>query len=158
MDAGGSRAEPTPSYDPLQVLGTPALVRGADKGIPGDKLDHGVSLIHLYGSNLNSLSLGGPPHLVNVYPTLLPLGYPDVWHTPTRYPIVDYRLRNEAFYPMMDSGLGRYRQYHSQNALGQYSYGYANELSSKDEVKGSDGVTRGAYSYIDANGKIFIII
>lgn len=43
-------------------------------------------------------------------------------------------------------------QYHSQDKLGQYSYGYAGALSSKTETKTADGVTRGGYSYIDANG------
>lgn len=43
-------------------------------------------------------------------------------------------------------------QYHRQDNYGQYVYGYATDLSSQDEVKTSDGVTRGGYSYIDANG------
>lgn len=43
-------------------------------------------------------------------------------------------------------------QFHAQDRLGQYSYGYAGPLSSKTESKTADGVTRGGYSYIDANG------
>uniref|UniRef100_A0A1L8E4B4 Putative cuticular protein 111 rr-3 family n=1 Tax=Nyssomyia neivai TaxID=330878 RepID=A0A1L8E4B4_9DIPT len=43
-------------------------------------------------------------------------------------------------------------QYHSQDELGQYSYGYSGGPSAKTETKTFDGVTRGAYSYIDANG------
>lgn len=43
-------------------------------------------------------------------------------------------------------------QYQSQDALGQYSYGYADPLSAKTETKTADGITRGGYSYIDANG------
>ncbi|XP_044271478.1 uncharacterized protein LOC123015669 [Tribolium madens] len=43
-------------------------------------------------------------------------------------------------------------QYHSQDGFGQYSYGYVGPLSSKSETKTADGVTRGGYSYIDANG------
>ncbi|RZF43734.1 hypothetical protein LSTR_LSTR009157 [Laodelphax striatellus] len=43
-------------------------------------------------------------------------------------------------------------QYHSQDELGQYSYGYAGGPSAKSEVKTFDGVTRGGYSYLDANG------
>ncbi|EFA10573.1 cuticular protein precursor [Tribolium castaneum] len=50
-------------------------------------------------------------------------------------------------YPAAISG-----QYHSQDGLGQYSYGYVGPLSSKSETKTADGVTRGGYSYIDANG------
>ncbi|KAF5301950.1 hypothetical protein FQR65_LT08686 [Abscondita terminalis] len=43
-------------------------------------------------------------------------------------------------------------QYHTQDAIGQYSYGYVSPLSSKSELKTADGITRGGYSYIDANG------
>lgn len=45
-------------------------------------------------------------------------------------------------------------QYHSQDEFGQYSYGYNSGSSSKAEVKTLDGVTRGGYSYVDANGHV----
>lgn len=45
-------------------------------------------------------------------------------------------------------------QFHAQDILGQYSYGYNNGLSSKGEVKSFDGVTRGSYSYVDAEGHL----
>jgi hypothetical protein len=45
-------------------------------------------------------------------------------------------------------------QYHAQDANGQYSYGYAGPNSAKQEFKTADGVVRGAYSYVDANGII----
>ncbi|XP_022161719.1 cuticle protein-like [Myzus persicae] len=45
-------------------------------------------------------------------------------------------------------------QYHSQDEFGQYSYGYNSGSSSKAEVKTLDGVTRGGYSYVDANGQV----
>ncbi|XP_023724545.1 uncharacterized protein LOC111873799 isoform X2 [Cryptotermes secundus] len=45
-------------------------------------------------------------------------------------------------------------QYHAQDALGQYSYGYSGGPSAKVETKTLDGVTRGGYSYVDANGII----
>lgn len=45
-------------------------------------------------------------------------------------------------------------QYHSQDELGQYSYGYNGGLSAKSETKSLDGITRGAYSYLDAEGKL----
>jgi hypothetical protein len=41
-------------------------------------------------------------------------------------------------------------QYHAQDALGQYSYGYSGGPSSK--AKTADGITRGGYSYIDSYG------
>ena len=43
-------------------------------------------------------------------------------------------------------------QFHAQDEFGQYNYGYANPTQTKSEVKTADGVTRGSYSYIDANG------
>lgn len=45
-------------------------------------------------------------------------------------------------------------QYHSQDSLGQYSYGYNGGLSSKVETKTLDGITRGSYSYVDAEGRL----
>lgn len=42
-------------------------------------------------------------------------------------------------------------QYHSQDTLGQYAYGYNGGSSAKVETKTLDGITRGSYSYIDAN-------
>ncbi|EAT34763.1 AAEL013031-PA, partial [Aedes aegypti] len=45
-------------------------------------------------------------------------------------------------------------QYHSQDNLGQYSYGYNGGLSAKTETKSFDGVTRGSYSYLDAENKL----
>lgn len=43
-------------------------------------------------------------------------------------------------------------QHHSQDSLGQYAYGYNGGSSAKEELRTLDGVTRGSYSYIDANG------
>jgi len=45
-------------------------------------------------------------------------------------------------------------QFHAQDELGQYEYGYANEHSVKTEHKTADGVVRGSYSYVDANGVV----
>merc|ERR1712055_725507 len=43
-------------------------------------------------------------------------------------------------------------QYHAQDDLGQYNYGFSNPTQTKQELKTADGVTRGSYSYVDANG------
>lgn len=45
-------------------------------------------------------------------------------------------------------------QFHAQDELGQYNYGYSSGLSSKVESKSLDGITRGGYSYVDAEGKV----
>merc|ERR1712088_1023688 len=43
-------------------------------------------------------------------------------------------------------------QYHAQDDAGQYSFGYNDGSSVKQEIKTADGVVRGAYSYVDADG------
>ncbi|XP_046383577.1 uncharacterized protein LOC124154103 [Ischnura elegans] len=45
-------------------------------------------------------------------------------------------------------------QYHAQDELGQYEYGYSGPLSSKHEARSFDGVTRGGYSYVDGHGLV----
>jgi len=45
-------------------------------------------------------------------------------------------------------------QYHSQDEWGQYAYGYSGGPSAKHEQRTADGVTRGGYSYVDANGVV----
>ncbi|KAK3914997.1 Cuticle protein 6 [Frankliniella fusca] len=54
--------------------------------------------------------------------------------------------------PLVTLPTGISSQYHAQDELGQYSFGYANDISSKSETKTLDGVTRGSYSYLDPNG------
>lgn len=43
-------------------------------------------------------------------------------------------------------------QFHAQDELGQYTYGYNDGLSSKVESKTADGITQGSYAYVDSNG------
>jgi hypothetical protein len=50
------------------------------------------------------------------------------------------------------SGVPTHTQYHAQDEIGQYNYGYATADSTKTEVKTADGVVQGTYSYVDANG------
>ncbi|GJQ69823.1 hypothetical protein Trydic_g22375 [Trypoxylus dichotomus] len=45
-------------------------------------------------------------------------------------------------------------QYHAQDTIGQYTYGYSNPLSSKAEVRSLDGITKGSYNYLDGEGKV----
>jgi Insect cuticle protein len=71
-----------------------------------------------------ALAAANPHHLFGVHPT-----YQQHWAAPVAS-----------------------SQYHAQDELGQYSYGYAGGPSAKHEVKTWDGVTRGGYSYVDANG------
>ncbi|CAL4171514.1 unnamed protein product, partial [Meganyctiphanes norvegica] len=48
----------------------------------------------------------------------------------------------------------RTHQYHAQDELGQYNFGYAGGPSSRAENRNSFGVVRGSYSYVDANGEV----
>merc|ERR1711902_96450 len=43
-------------------------------------------------------------------------------------------------------------QYHAQDDFGQYSFGYSDGNSVKQEVKTADGVIRGHYQYVDSDG------
>lgn len=45
-------------------------------------------------------------------------------------------------------------QWHSQDSLGQYAYGYSGGPSAKSEVRSLDGITSGSYSYIDPENKL----
>ncbi|CAG9823486.1 unnamed protein product [Phaedon cochleariae] len=45
-------------------------------------------------------------------------------------------------------------QFHAQDELGQYTYGYSNYLSAKAESRSLDGSTTGSYSYVDPDGKV----
>ena len=45
-------------------------------------------------------------------------------------------------------------QYHAQDELGQYNFGYADPNSARVETKTADGVVRGSYNYLDTNGQI----
>lgn len=45
-------------------------------------------------------------------------------------------------------------QWHSQDSLGQYAYGYSGGQSAKTEVRSLDGITSGSYSYIDPENKL----
>merc|ERR1711962_253324 len=51
-----------------------------------------------------------------------------------------------------DYGYSPSSQYHAQDNLGQYNFGFTSPDQTKEEIKTADGVTRGAYSYVDANG------
>ncbi|XP_020813887.1 uncharacterized protein LOC110188497 [Drosophila serrata] len=65
----------------------------------------------------------------------------------TTYPFVYSAEGSAVFTPTQ-------RQYITQDQLGQYSYGYAEPLSSKQETRTLDGITRGSYSYRDPAGKL----
>ncbi|XP_064104024.1 cuticle protein 6-like [Macrobrachium nipponense] len=45
-------------------------------------------------------------------------------------------------------------QYHAQDELGQYSFGYAGGPAARSETRDAFGIVRGSYNYVDSDGKI----
>ncbi|XP_042882130.1 uncharacterized protein LOC122259406 isoform X1 [Penaeus japonicus] len=45
-------------------------------------------------------------------------------------------------------------QYHAQDEIGQYSFGYAGGPSSRAESRDAFGVVRGSYNYVDSEGRV----
>lgn len=45
-------------------------------------------------------------------------------------------------------------QYHAQDELGQYSFGYVGGPSARSEIRDAYGVVRGSYNYVDSEGKV----
>merc|ERR1719495_1838386 len=45
-------------------------------------------------------------------------------------------------------------QYHAQDEIGQYSFGYAGGPSSRSETRDAFGIVRGSYNYIDSEGEV----
>jgi hypothetical protein len=46
------------------------------------------------------------------------------------------------------------KQYHAQDSLGQFSFGYTNPQSGRSEVKSADGTVAGQYSYVQPQGNV----
>ncbi|XP_069999321.1 cuticle protein 19.8 [Penaeus vannamei] len=45
-------------------------------------------------------------------------------------------------------------QFHAQDEIGQYSFGYAGGPSSRAESRDAFGIVRGSYNYVDSEGKV----
>ncbi|XP_063584855.1 uncharacterized protein LOC134762399 [Penaeus indicus] len=45
-------------------------------------------------------------------------------------------------------------QFHAQDEIGQYSFGYAGGPSSRSESRDAFGIVRGSYNYVDSEGKV----
>lgn len=91
------------------------------------------------------------PYAVN-YEYLLPSGASSLGDAYVADEVADPVVIPSAPQPQIAQSVSS--QYHAQDEAGGYNYGYSNGQSSKQEAKGPDGVVRGAYSYIDANGKL----
>ncbi|XP_068221059.1 uncharacterized protein [Palaemon carinicauda] len=71
--------------------------------------------------------------------------YGSAVHSPLAYNHVGY---NTIPYAPIQS------QYHAQDELGQYSFGYSGGPSDRSETRDAFGNVRGSYNYIDAEGKV----
>ena len=49
-------------------------------------------------------------------------------------------------------------QYHAQDTLGQFNFGYANTNQIRTESRLLDGSVRGSYSYLDPNNKVVRVV
>lgn len=108
--------------------------------------DAQIAAEHTALAAYNTANLSPIPHDFTGH--VVPVSVPVL--TPT--PVVGYATKAiyNPYVPAIYGHIGS--QYHSQDNLGQYTYGYTGPLSSKTETRTSDGVTRGGYSYIDGNG------
>ncbi|KAG8036705.1 hypothetical protein G9C98_004027 [Cotesia typhae] len=90
------------------------------------------------------------PSYYNEFPVAIGVGsYP--------VPVPPEAIRSSSAIPSPNSVVISQRPVHSslrhtQDSLGQYDYSYTGDTSAKSESRSLDGTTRGAYSYIDANG------
>merc|ERR1711971_911468 len=116
-----------PAAAPLPVVQQQAYAAAAPVVAPQ------VSYAYLPYATNYGYNLPSTPYTVAAAPALVEAAAPAVVAAPTA---VD----------------GANSQFHAQDDLGQYNYGFAHPTQTKQEVKTADGVTRGGYSYIDANG------
>ncbi|KAG5896454.1 hypothetical protein JTB14_002596 [Gonioctena quinquepunctata] len=73
--------------------------------------------------------------------------------TNVAYGVPNQRVAQEAQVSYTPAGYGQEAaQDGHQDVLRPYSYGYVGPLSGHSESRAADGVTRGGYSYLDANG------
>ncbi|XP_037074022.1 uncharacterized protein LOC119095267 [Pollicipes pollicipes] len=83
-----------------------------------------------------------------------PVGYPYYGYSPVSYYAAGaYNHYAPTVYSAAPAATVS-SQYHAQDELGQFNYGYAGGPSAKNEFRRFDGATVGSYSYIDANGKV----
>ncbi|XP_064104023.1 cuticle protein 19.8-like [Macrobrachium nipponense] len=78
-----------------------------------------------------------------VYPASVPVS-----HAPLTYSHAAPVTYSTAPYAPVQS------QYHAQDELGQYTFGYAGGPSARSETRDAFGVVRGSYNYIDSEGKV----
>merc|ERR1719361_2505506 len=92
-----------------------------------------------------------------------PYVQPHVAHTPVAYyapyhgyqaglPGATYEVAPVAPVAPVAAPAPTHSQFHGQDELGGYNYGYQTAESSKQETRTPDGILQGTYSYVDANG------
>ncbi|XP_068221216.1 uncharacterized protein [Palaemon carinicauda] len=133
---------PSRSYLPPDTGASGSVISSVSLSIEGNK---GLQLAApLNGhSSLPSLRLG-PPH-INLLPS--------VHNTPSYAPAFPLGADISAKSARGPSQPAK-SQYHSQDELGQYAFGYKTGESSRDETRDVYGHVRGSYSYVDANGEV----
>ncbi|XP_064103709.1 cuticle protein 7-like [Macrobrachium nipponense] len=98
----------------------------------------------------------GHPGIYGTYAGLLPQAYTGV--LPAAAPVavapapVTYNVAPVAYNAIPYAPIQS--QYHAQDELGQYSFGYAGGPSARSETRDAFGVVRGSYNYVDSEGKV----
>lgn len=89
------------------------------------------------------------PHLYNIQPVA---SYQHIIPAPQQYIDADTIKEMKVVQPKANEEVSQ--QYHSQDEFGNYSYGYANNNSEKQEVGNTrTGQVKGYYTYVDGAGK-----
>merc|ERR1719382_703446 len=130
-------AEPTPTVaeeqDDMEVVGDqPAPVVNTVPYVP-----YASPYAYGYAPHQGYYQAPATPAYVHAAPVHQPTNY----YAPGYYPA-----------PVAAVTPAQSSQFHAQSELGEYNYGYANANSAKQEFKTADGIVRGTYSYVDANG------
>ncbi|XP_063584854.1 uncharacterized protein LOC134762398 [Penaeus indicus] len=94
------------------------------------------------GHSLNGVLPGAYGHLPHIA-KVVPATYNALPYGPVSYSVSPYT----SVAPIQS-------QYHAQDEIGQYSFGYAGGPSSRSESRDAYGVVRGSYNYVDSEGKV----
>merc|ERR1719336_951154 len=97
------------------------------------------------------------PHLYNVHPQAQVVAAPVLRQQIIPAAVAPQQYVNAETIKVVEqprAGEEVSQQYHSQDEFGNYSYGYANNNSEKQEVGNTrSGQVKGHYTYVDGNGR-----
>merc|ERR1712107_604074 len=129
---------------PVTVAGAPVAVEAAPVAVEATPAVAATPVAQAYHPYASSYTYAAPAPAVAAAPAV---------SVPVQAPQVAVAAVAPAAVPVAATATDAANsQFHTQDDIGQFNYGYSNPLSTKQELKPADGVTRGSYSYVDANG------